>query len=100
MIGENEQYIDMEELEVWRTELINRLVPDKKINCIGFYEERVDPRDPEFHKKLFDCKIIEIVTNISINTEKFKDQIIKAGYRLLDVMYGSDNFKFLIQKKV
>lgn len=98
MIKENEYFMDLENLEVWRNELIKKLVPDEKSNCIGFYKERFDQKNLEFNNNLFDCRIIEIVTNISINSKNFKNLITKAGFKLLDVTYGPKDFKFLIQK--
>jgi hypothetical protein len=98
MISESEYKKDFEGLMVWHDDLLLRLIPHSRYNCIGYYEELTSYSDLENKKELFNCNIIEVLTEISININSFKDLLNWTGYRLLDITYSPDYFHFFIQK--
>jgi hypothetical protein len=87
-----------EGLEGRHKDLLKRLIPHSKFNCIGYYKELPNQSALENNEVLSNCDIIEILTDISINVEIFKKIIKWAGYRLLDLNYGPESLQFLIKK--
>lgn len=79
-------------------ESIRSVIPNAKFICIKFYDDSLVKKNIDNNENFGKCDVVEIVTHISINTKKFRNSIIKAGYRLFDVMYEPDGFHFFVRK--
>ena len=89
--------IDFKNFEIRHKRLIEKITPDKKLKCVGFYQEPLDKRTLDGNRDL-DCNIIEIITDISIDIESFEALIEEAEYRILEVTHNPDQFHFLVQR--
>ncbi len=79
-------------------ELITKIRPDVKCNCIGFYSRESAHEVIEGDTLLSNCSILELVTSSSADIKDFIKMIEKAGFRLLDIFYSSNKFHYLIRK--
>jgi len=94
---EESNNLDFKYLEKIHKKLIERIMPDEKLKCVGFYQEPLDKRNLDGNKDL-DCNIIEIITDISIDIESFEALIEEAEYRILELTHNPDKFHFLVQR--
>lgn len=94
--NDNNKYSINQELRF--NESIRRIIPNAKFICINFYEDSLVKKDLGNNENLRNCDIVEIVTPISVNTKTFKSLIKKAGYRLFDVIYETNEFHFFVRK--
>jgi hypothetical protein len=79
-------------------ELITKIRPDVKCDCIGFYSRESFHEVIEGDTLISNCSILELVTSSSADIKDFIKMIEKAGFRLLDILYYSNEFHYLIRK--
>lgn len=88
----------LETIDKKNDELLNRIILNKKSKCSGFFLESLDINNLGLSLNLYDCNIIEIIVNLSVNISNLRNLILDAGYRILDITYSPEYCTYLIKK--
>ena len=99
MINKRDNNINLVNQEARFNESIKRLIPNAKFICIKFYDGSLVKKNIDNIEKFGNCDIVEIVTHIPISTKKLRDLLKRAGCRLFDVTYETDEFHFFVRKE-